>query len=425
MSGSRMRPQSTDGLEEPDPDLMMSHDGPLILIALAICVACAIAGLAARALSQRGEFRRLRDALDAMTDAMALYDSQDRLQAWNSGFSAIHHGQLQRGEPYQQIVRQGLRAGRFIEAGVDPEAWLEQRMAIRRTGGALDVRNPEGRWLRCSERHTAAGGTVTVYTDITDLKRAEEAMARANDLAQEASRIKSEFLANMSHEIRTPMNGILGMNALLLMTDLTPAQKRYAEVVQGSAEGLMAIFNDILEVAHLEAGMVEMASVDFDLVEVLRAVEAEHRPSALTKGLELDLALDRRDWPRLVGDPVHLGQVLTHLVANAVKFTDQGRVTVTARGKALDGGRTWIRIEVVDTGVGVAPEMKSALFEPFRQGDGGATRRHGGAGLGLAICGHALRLMGGAIGVSDRSGGGSVFWVELSLLEATAQAAAA
>src|SRR5665213_2715563 len=125
MSGSRMRPQSTDGLEEPDPDLMMSHDGPLILIALAICVACAIAGLAARALSQRGEFRRLRDALDAMTDAMALYDSQDRLQAWNSGFSAIHHGQLQRGEPYQQIVRQGLRAGRFIEAGVDPEAWLE------------------------------------------------------------------------------------------------------------------------------------------------------------------------------------------------------------------------------------------------------------------------------------------------------------
>jgi signal transduction histidine kinase len=220
------------------------------------------------------------------------------------------------------------------------------------------------------------------------------------------------------------MNGILGMNALLLMTELTPAQKRYADVVQGSAEGLMAIFNDILEVARLEAGMVEMASIGFDLVEVLRAVEAEHRAAARAKGLQFDLALDRRDWPRVMGDPVHLGQVLTHLVGNAVKFTDKGRVTVTARGKALDGGRTWIRIEVVDTGPGVAPELKTALFEPFRQGDGGATRRHGGAGLGLAICRHAVRLMGGTIGVSDRDGGGSVFWLELSLPEAKAQAAA-
>ena len=370
--------------------------------------------------SHRRELHRLRDALDAMTDAMAFYDAHDRLQAWNSGFATVHHGELYRGQPYQEIVRQGLKAGRFIEADVDPEAWLARRMSIRRLGGSFDVRNPDGRWLRCSERHTAEGGTVTVFTDITDLKRAEEAMAQAHDLAHEASRIKSEFLANMSHEIRTPMNGIIGMNALLLMTELTPAQKRYAQVVQSSADGLMAIFNDILDVARLEAGAVEMASVDFDLCEMLRDVEAEHQPEAQARGLELTVALDQRPWPRLIGDAGRLRQVLTHLVGNAVKFTDEGRVTLAVRGRGLDAGRTWLRIEVVDTGVGVPAEMKSALFEPFRQADGSTTRRHGGAGLGLAICRHAVRLMGGAIGVGDRDGGGSVFWVEISLPNAAA-----
>src|SRR3569833_2331730 len=178
------------------PELIMAHHGPVILIAAALCAVCALAGYAAKFLFQRGEFRHLRDALNAMSDAMAYYDSQDRLQAWNSGFATIHHGALYRGELYRQIVRQGLKAGRFIETGIDPEAWLAQRMTIRRTGGSFDVRNPDGRWLRCSERRTASGGTVTIYTDITDLKRAEEAIARATDLAQEASRIKSEFLAN-------------------------------------------------------------------------------------------------------------------------------------------------------------------------------------------------------------------------------------
>ena len=170
--------------------------------------------------------------------------------------------------------------------------------------------------------------------------------------------------------------------------------------------------------------MVEMASVEFDLGEVLRSVEAEHRPGARAKGLQLHLALDKRDWPRLLGDPVRLGQVLTHLVGNAVKFTDKGRVTLTARGKALDGGRMWMRIEVVDTGSGVASDLKTALFEPFRQGDGGATRRHGGAGLGLAICRHTVHLMGGGIGVADRPEGGAIFWVELTLPNAQPAVAA-
>jgi len=393
----------------------------LLLATVAACAAACVAAFRGRS----REFRSLRDALDAMSDAMAFYDSADRLQAWNSGFSKVHHGKLYRGQPYQEIVRAGLAAGRFIESDVDPEAWLAERMSIRRKGGSFDVRNPEGRWLRCSERHTAKGGTVTVYSDITDLKRAEEAMARAHELACEADRIKSEFLANVSHEIRTPMNGILGMNALMLMTGLSPAQQRYAEVIQSSAEGLMTIFNDILDVARLEAGTVEVKQAEFDFTEILSAVEAQLRPQAEAKGLrfEVGAGISEGPWPRFVGDAGRLRQVMAHLVGNAVKFTAQGEVRIEV-GHLPMGGSSHVRVDVIDTGPGVPEELQSALFEPFRQADGGATRRHGGVGLGLAICRHSVHLMGGAVGVTDRPEGGSIFWLELALPHASRQAAA-
>ncbi len=393
------------------------------LLLLATVAACAAACFAAFRGRSR-EFRRLRDALDAMSDAMAFYDAADRLQAWNSGFATVHHGKLYRGQPYQEIVRTGLAAGRFVDSDVDPEAWLAERMSIRRKGGSFDVRNSEGRWLRCSERHTATGGTVTVYSDITDLKRAEETMARAHDLAREADRIKSEFLANMSHEIRTPMNGILGMNSLMLMTGLSPAQQRYAQVIQSSAEGLMTIFNDILDVARLEAGTVEMAQVEFDLGGLLRVIEGQVRPEAEAKGLafEVGAAVSDGSWPRFVGDAARLRQVLAHLVGNAVKFTDQGEVRIEV-GRHQMNGCSHVRVDVVDTGPGVPADLKSALFEPFRQGDGSTTRRHGGVGLGLAICRHSVQLMGGAVGVIDRPEGGSIFWLELDLPHAQPAAA--
>jgi len=402
--------------------LAMSHDERLILIALVLGV---VACVGIYLLGHRRELRRLRLALDAMPDGLALFDAKDRLVSWNSRYEVLRYGlPLYRGQSYMEIVRQGLAADLFVDPDTDKEAWLAERLKVRRGGGFLDVRTFDGLWMRCSERHTAKGGWVTVYTDITDLKRAEEAMARAHELAREADQIKSEFLANMSHEIRTPMNGIIGMNSLMLMTDLTPTQQRYAGVIQTSAEGLMTIFNDILDVARLEAGAVEMAQVQFDLDDLLRGVESQARGDALAKGLAFEVKAGEGAWPGVVGDPARLRQVLVHLLHNAVKFTDAGRVAVDVRRKALSAGRTAMRIEVTDTGPGVPKALQSALFEPFRQADGGATRRHGGVGLGLAICRHTVHLMGGGIGVADRPEGGAVFWVELTLPNAQPAAAA-
>jgi signal transduction histidine kinase len=195
-------------------------------------------------------------------------------------------------------------------------------------------------------------------------------------------------------------------------------------VIQSSAENLLTIFNDILDVARLEAGVVEMAQVSFDLGEVLRGIEAKVRADAQAKGLAFEMSAGDQPWPRLVGDPARIRQVLAHLAGNAVKFTDQGEVAIAVRRRPLGAGATWIRFEVIDTGPGISPALRTALFEPFRQADGGVTRRHGGAGLGLAICRHAVRLMGGAIGVADHPESGSIFWVELTLPNVQAAVAA-
>ena len=416
----------------PDP----SRTPPPALMSQTLMAVCAVAMMililvltaTAVLLDVRGRNRdlmRLRGALDAMSDGLAFYDAQDRLFAWNAPYAALWQdtGVFEAGRPFIDLVRAGVAQGWYIGSAGREEECVAERMVQWRSGTSYFERQlPGGRWLGVTDRRTADGGTVSVCVDITELQKARQAVDHAHDLAQEANRIKSQFLSNMSHEIRTPMNGIVGMNSLLLMTDLTPAQRRYAEVVQASADGLMAIFDDILDIAKLEAGGVEIDAVAFNLDEMVREVEAEAQPAVRRKGLTLSVYSDVKAWPPLLGDSVRLRQVLSHLVDNAIKFTDTGQVLVDLRRRPAEAGQIRVRIEVSDTGIGVSAEDKPSLFEPFRQGDGSMTRRHGGTGVGLAICHHAVRLMGGTIGVMDRSGGGAIFWVELSLPEATKQA---
>ncbi|PZQ62589.1 MAG: hypothetical protein DI570_10115 [Phenylobacterium zucineum] len=270
----------------------------------------------------------------------------------------------------------------------------------------------------------AADAHVQTKAAMRELRAALAQSEAAESRAETANRAKSQFLANMSHEIRTPMNGILGMNELLLRTRLSPGQRRYAETVQISANALLEIIDDILDISKLEAGKLEIEAIDLRLGQVVRQATDLLAPRALEKGLLLSCDLDEAADQPLRGDPTRLRQVLLNLVSNSVKFTERGGIEVVVRG-APAGDRTHVRVEVRDTGIGVTDEQKPKLFQNFQQADGSITRKYGGTGLGLAISRQLIELMGGRIGVDDREGGGAVFWFELDLEAGSAAPAAA
>ncbi|MCW2775550.1 MAG: hybrid sensor histidine kinase/response regulator [Nocardioides sp.] len=241
--------------------------------------------------------------------------------------------------------------------------------------------------------------------------RSRAELAASRDAALEGSRAKSAFLATMSHEIRTPMNGVIGLTGLLLTSDLDQRQRQYAEGVRSAGNALLAIINDILDFSKVEAGRLELESIDFDLVRVVEEVAEIVAESAQEKDLEL-LAYCSPELPvALRGDPARLRQLLINLTANAVKFTAEGEVVVRAHLEARAPSGVVVRFEVQDTGIGIATDDRARMFEPFSQADSSTTRRYGGTGLGLAICQQLVTAMGGTIGVESSLGAGSTFWV--------------
>jgi signal transduction histidine kinase len=293
----------------------------------------------------------------------------------------------------------------------DPVVRLSRAMDAVRDGVVADVRvQPAG--------DDEIGRLTVAFNEmVTDLRwhdaslrRALAELSGARDAAEASNRLKSEFLANMSHEIRTPLNGVLGMVQAIRMDELSPRQQERVGIIQSSAEALLSMVDDLLELARMESGKVELDVAPFDLGELVQAAAAPFANRAQAHGIAFAVTIDSEVDGAWLGDAGRLSKVVEHLTSNAVKFTAQGRVCVKAMR-----GETGVRISVRDTGVGIPIARQADVFRNFTQIDGSATRRFGGSGLGLALCRELTQAMGGTITVESVEGEGSCFTLDLPL----------
>ncbi len=248
--------------------------------------------------------------------------------------------------------------------------------------------------------------------EIEQRKKIEKELHKAKELAETASRIKSEFLANMSHEIRTPMNGILGTLQLLQGTSLEELQKEYVSIAYNSGESLLALLNDILDFSKIEAGKLELEYIPFDMSQITKELCVLLKGKADERGIVLVDEVTSDLPPVIKGDPVRIRQILANLMTNAIKFTEQGEVKVRVSMLENTEKSVRLRMEVIDTGIGIPEEAQRKLFNSFTQADGSTTRKYGGTGLGLAIVRQLVTMMHGRLGVESELGKGSCFWVE-------------
>jgi len=340
---------------------------------------------------------------------------------WSPEVFAIHGLDLAAGEPDMQSLAKFYVPQDFALLEAAAQRAIKTGESYR-----FDLRIIYGQTREV--RHVAATGGVlrnpvtqvverlfgTIF-DITHRKQLEETLESARAAAEASVQAKSNFLATMSHELRTPLNGIVGMTSLLRKSNLDPRQLEYCETIQQSTEALVAVVNDILDWSKIEAGKIQLEKLGFDLVALVRGVTDILRPMADAKGIELGIVIQGGRLPAVVGDPARLRQVLLNLGANAIKFTEQGSVNIRVLPLASERGQLPIRIEVVDTGIGITPQQIKRLFERFSQADASTTRRFGGTGLGLAISKSLVELMGGEIGVLSQAGEGSTFWIKLHM----------
>ena len=390
---------------------------------------CGVLGMFADITEQRGARedlvrtrQHLRDAIEAIDGGLVMYDADERFVFCNQHYRNIYNeadAAMRPGERYEDVLRFYLANRPDVLEGTTVEAWIDERLSQHRKCESRWEQEIGDRVIRVSDQRSRDGGIVSLRTDVTEEKRREQELERAREVAEAASEAKTNFLANMSHEIRTPMSGILGFTDLLLQADPRPEQVDSIRTIQRNAEHLLALINDILDLAKIEAGKMVCERTPLEPRTLVGDVISLMMVRASGKGLTLEAEFEGAIPATIESDPTRLRQVLVNLVGNAVKFTETGGVKLVVSCPRDEAGVPQLHFEVRDTGIGISKEVIHRLFEAFEQADVSTTRQFGGTGLGLAISRRLARLMGGDIHASSALGHGSSFTLRVPAPEVT------
>jgi signal transduction histidine kinase/NO-binding membrane sensor protein with MHYT domain/CheY-like chemotaxis protein len=379
--------------------------------------------------SERLSHSRLLQAIESISDGFALYDTEDRLVLCNHRFrERMRPGKREmrflQAISFEDVIRGAAEGGLIRDARGRVDAWVAERMAWHRDPKGLLVQQwTDGRWIQLNERRREDVGTVTVYTDITEIKLAElqlqHAMTEAREAkeaAEEANRAKSAFLANMSHELRTPLNAIIGYSEMLAEeAEDTGRNDELADLhkIRSAGKHLLELINDVLDLSKIEAGKMELHLETIEVPAMVEEVIATVLPLAENKGNRLELRC-AEDLPPLHADLTKVRQALFNLLSNACKFTTGGAIVLEVVQERIDGA-AWLRFRVSDTGIGISPEQMKKLFQAFSQADGSISQKYGGTGLGLVISRRFCQMMGGDITVESALGEGSSFTIRMPI----------
>ncbi len=364
--------------------------------------------------------RRLWDSVETIEDGFAVFDPDNRLVAANSAYLSVFDGMecVAPGILYEDIAEILVEEG-IVDIGTSSRADWRADMVARWRGEELESRTIklwDGGYIKLVDRRSGNGDTVSLALNITDTIRREEQLNEARSKAEAASRAKSAFLANMSHELRTPMNGVVGMADLLADTPLTEEQQLFVETIKSSGEALLLLINDVLDFSKIEAEKLVLHTEPFDLERIIFDVVTLLQASIQDRNLHLIVDYDMFLPTRFIGDAGRVRQILTNLIGNAVKFTEEGQVLVRVVGLPDgDAGDFRVHVSVEDTGIGVPEDMIGQIFGEFTQVEDERNRKFEGTGLGLAITEQLVELMGGEIWVDSVLGEGSCFGFHLTM----------
>ena len=355
-------------------------------------------------------------AIATISEGFVLYDAEDRIVLFNDQFRAIYPGladMIKPGTTFNEVLNAVISRSLVDLGRQSPEEWVAERRARHEQSGGFAEYRYGGRFVRISERRIQGGGTVAVYSDITELRTQNLELEEARELSEVANRTKSQFLANMSHELRTPLNAIIGYSEILQEDATDNGQEQLVpdlKKIEGAGRHLLGLINDILDLSKVEAGKMDVFVEEIDISSLLDEVKSIITPLVTKNGNKLEVRLaDHLGSMR--SDRTKLKQCLLNVLSNASKFTQEGKLTVQVRRLVTDG--PMIQIMISDTGIGMNEEQIGRLFQAFSQADASTTKKFGGTGLGLAITRHFCRLLGGDISVASRPGVGSTFTIIL------------